>query len=76
MVKSGEESDKSGTNCKKEEKENTRGGTAGLNLCQFCGYRHNSGRSAAFGKKLQCVPITKLLCQNVQSNLERSSHSW
>ena len=27
-----------------------RAGTAGTNLCQFCGYRHKRGRCPAFGK--------------------------
>ena len=48
MVKSSEEPDKSAI--KKEEKEYMRAGTAGMNLCQFCGYRHKRGRCPAFGK--------------------------
>ena len=35
---------------KKEEKESMRAGMAGMNLCQFCGYRHKRGRCPAFGK--------------------------
>ena len=27
-----------------------RAGMAGMNLCQFCGYRHKRGRCPAFGK--------------------------
>ena len=48
VVNSSEEPDKSAI--KKEEKEYTRAGMAGMNLCQFCGYRHKRGRCPAFGK--------------------------
>ena len=48
VAKSREEQDKSGT--KKEEKENMRAGTAGMNVCQFCGYSHKRGRCPAYGK--------------------------
>ena len=48
VVKSSEEPDKSAI--KKEEKEYMRAGTAGMNLCQLCGYRHKRGRCPAFGK--------------------------
>ena len=48
VVKSSEEPDKSAI--KKEEKEHTRAGMAGMNLFEFCGYRHNRGRCPAFGK--------------------------
>ena len=48
VVKLSEEPDKSAM--KKEEKEYMRAGTAGINLCQFCGYRHKRGRCPAFGK--------------------------
>ena len=48
VVNSSEEPDKSAI--KKEEKEYTRAGMAGMNSCQFCGYRHKRGRCPAFGK--------------------------
>ncbi|XP_068671039.1 uncharacterized protein [Montipora foliosa] len=48
VVKSSEEQDKSAI--KKKEKEYRREGTAGMNLCQFCGYRHKRSRCPAFGK--------------------------
>ncbi|XP_068713285.1 uncharacterized protein [Montipora foliosa] len=48
VVKWSEEPDKSAI--KKEEKEYMRAGTAGMNLSQFCGYRHKRGRCPAFGK--------------------------
>ena len=48
VVKSSEETDISET--KKEEKENMRAGTAGMNLCQFCGYRHKRGCRPEFEK--------------------------
>ena len=73
VVNSSEEPDKSAI--KKDEKEYTRAGMAGMNLCQFCGYRHKRGRCPAFGKNLQCVPQTKSLCESVQSNHKRSSYS-
>ena len=48
VVKSSEESAKSAI--KKEEKEYMRAGMAGMNLSQFCGYRHKRGCCLAFGK--------------------------
>ena len=48
VVNSSEEPDKSAI--KKEEKEYTRAGMAGMNLCQSCGYRHKRGRCPAFGR--------------------------
>ena len=48
VVKSREEPDKSAI--KKEEEEYMRAGTAGMNLRQFCGYRHKRGYCPAFGK--------------------------
>ena len=48
VVKSKEELDKSVT--KKEEKENMRAGTAGMNVCQFCGYSNKRGHCPAYGK--------------------------
>ena len=40
VVKWREKPNKSGT--KKEEKENMKPGTAGMNVCQFCGYSHKN----------------------------------
>ena len=48
VVNSSEEPDKSAI--KKEEKVYTRAGMAGMNWCQFCGYRHKRGRCPAFRK--------------------------
>ena len=72
VVNSSEEPDKSAI--KKEEKEYTRAGMAGMNLCQFCGYRHERPLPSIW-KNLQCVPQTKSLCESVQSNHKRSSYS-
>ena len=58
VVNLSEEPDKSAI--KKEEKEYTRVGMAGMNLCQFFVYRHKRGRCPEFGKTCNaCQATTK-----------------
>ena len=63
VVNSSEEPDKS--TIKKEEKEYTRAGMAGMNLCQFFCISSQERPLSSIWKNLQCVP----------SNHKRSSYS-